>query len=388
MKKLNLLFCCILFATISFGQWVQTDNSLSLGDINSLLAYDTKIYAATEGLGIFSTENGGISWSAENSGLGANYISDLAVKNNYLWASSTDDGVYEKNVGPSDWVHVTSGLTDSNVRSITATNDYVYAATASGIFTIDHYLSSWITVNDNLSNTDVYSVHANSSNLFAGCYNSFYSSLISPVYWNHIPDMDGHTVKSFVSYGTFLLAGTEGNGLYGSNNNGSTWWWSSTNWIVYDMAITENYLFAGTNNGFYYSDNNGGTWVLANEGLTNTVIRSLAVSTDGQYVYAGTNGEGVWKRAISNITNSIQDENIPFSITSNPGNGKYQISGEQLINAEFEVFDLTGKLILSSTFDQNGESSIDISSYSNGIYLLQVWSVNSDIFFSEKLVKQ
>jgi hypothetical protein len=45
----------------------------------------------------------------------------------------------------------------------------------------------------------------------------------------------------------------------------------------------------------YLSEDGGARWVQINNGLRMRAVRGLAISADGKHVYAGTNGEGVFR---------------------------------------------------------------------------------------------
>jgi hypothetical protein len=76
--------------------------------------------------------------------------------------------------------------------------------------------------------------------------------------------------------------------------------------IVMSLAVSGSYVFAGTNGaGVYRSSDSGLSWAPANEGLTNNAIWSLAVS--GTYLYAGVTG-GIF-RSTDNAASWMQVEN-------------------------------------------------------------------------------
>jgi len=59
-------------------------------------------------------------------------------------------------------------------------------------------------------------------------------------------------------------------------------------------------LFAGRSRGIFLFQNKGKSWKEVNSGLTIKDIRALAVS--GAYLFAGTQGYGVWRLPLSEIT--------------------------------------------------------------------------------------
>jgi len=67
-------------------------------------------------------------------------------------------------------------------------------------------------------------------------------------------------------------------------------------------------------------------------------------------------------------------------IYPNPSSGIVYVS-KYLNNAQIEVLDLSGKLVLSTK-----ESSFDISHFADGIYIVRIYSDNQQI--NQKLIKQ
>jgi len=83
------------------------------------------------------------------------------------------------------------------------------------------------------------------------------------------------------------------NGNYwGTLNNGLT----ST--IIKSLAVSGSNIFAGTDKGVFLFTNNGNSWVEVNNGLGTVNVFSLII--DGSKIYAGTNG-GVWQRPLSEM---------------------------------------------------------------------------------------
>ena len=100
-----------------------------------------------------------------------------------------------------------------------------------------------------------------------------------------------------------LYAGTFSRGVFKSSDGGASWASraSGMNGDEDVKAIAVNssrpdVVYAGSyHTGMYISTNGGSSWTLSNSGLRNRSIRALAVSADGNVVYAGTFGEGVYR---------------------------------------------------------------------------------------------
>ncbi len=100
-----------------------------------------------------------------------------------------------------------------------------------------------------------------------------------------------------------IFAGLIQAGLYRSTDGGTSWQPSSAGMnpeavvsdIVFD-PMDPNVMFTTDRmSGVYRSTNGGTTWHAVNQGLRNRDVTTLAISSDGKTLYAGTEGEGVFR---------------------------------------------------------------------------------------------
>jgi hypothetical protein len=100
-----------------------------------------------------------------------------------------------------------------------------------------------------------------------------------------------------------LYAGVENGGVYKSVNGGEHWQRSSNGLdpqaairaIVVDPADPTTLYAADFHTGVYHSENGGQLWTRINEGLSTRAVKAMAISSDGQVLYAATEGEGVFR---------------------------------------------------------------------------------------------
>jgi len=111
-----------------------------------------------------------------------------------------------------------------------------------------------------------------------------------------------------LSSGTNIFAGTWGGGVFLSTNNGTSWTQVNNglmNTVVRSLAVSGTNIFAGTSGGgVYLSTSNGASWTEVNNGLKNTYVYALAVS--GTNLFAGTLIGGVWRRPLSEMITSVE----------------------------------------------------------------------------------
>ncbi|MFA4853356.1 MAG: T9SS type A sorting domain-containing protein [Bacteroidales bacterium] len=145
---------------------------------------------------------------------------------------------------------------------------------------------------------------------------------------------------------------------------------------IYCFAVSGNgNIFTGTYGaGVFLSSNNGSSWTAVNTGLTDTFVWSLAIS--GTNIFAGTGGNGVWKRALSDITVGVKEINnneSNIAVYPNPATNNITIeSPQQPIFVHYaEILNIQGQLIKSFASSSN-KTSVDISTFPNGMYFVKM----------------
>jgi photosystem II stability/assembly factor-like uncharacterized protein len=101
-----------------------------------------------------------------------------------------------------------------------------------------------------------------------------------------------------------LFLGIERGGLFISMDGGNTWKHSikglipegSIASIVFDPTRPLEVMYlADLSSGVYSSVNGGANWTVINNGLRMRAVNALAISADGQHLYAATEGEGAFR---------------------------------------------------------------------------------------------
>lgn len=118
-----------------------------------------------------------------------------------------------------------------------------------------------------------------------------------------------HSVAIDHSSSRHLLAGVERDGIYLSNDGGSTWQHSSAGLepngtihdIVFDPTDSQVVYAADFFSGIYRSTDGGATWTKINNGVRSRAVRNLAISSDGQHLYVGTNEDGVLRLDMNGV---------------------------------------------------------------------------------------
>jgi len=104
-----------------------------------------------------------------------------------------------------------------------------------------------------------------------------------------------------------VFAGLWQGGVYRSTDGGTTWEHASNGLnpeasisdIIFDPANPTMMYLADAFSGVYRSMDGGKTWRATNDGLTMRSVNAFAISTDGQHLYAASEGSGVFRLDLS-----------------------------------------------------------------------------------------
>ena len=126
--------------------------------------------------------------------------------------------------------------------------------------------------------------------------------------------------------------------------------------------------------GSAYSNDNGTTWTSIDSGAQRGVAAFYDGSTGwcaGFSVDATTGGIFKFTGTLSNS----QFNSTKFSVYPNPSSSNVTISSPEVDTYSLRVMDITGKVVINK--ELNGlENSIDVSSFSNGLYFFEINSGN------------
>ena len=177
--------------------------------------------------------------------------------------------------------------------------------------------TTWVqSLDDDVVNVSVLDLAVDpqtSSTVFAGTETGLYRSTDGSTTWTAVGDLpDGVRVWAVAispADGDTVLAGIEQLGLYASSDGGSSWVNVSTGLepnsqisdIVFDPTNPQTVYLSDYLSGAYRSSDGGTTWIRINDGLRMRAVLALAISANGQHVYAATSGEGVYRLDLSSL---------------------------------------------------------------------------------------
>jgi len=160
---------------------------------------------------------------------------------------------------------------------------------------------------------------------------------------------------------THILAGLDDAGLYESFDGAMTWdavavglpSEADVTSIVYSPVDSDLIYIGDLRSGVYRSTDGGASWTVFNSGLRTRAVNDLEFSADGDYLYAGTEGEGVYRLDGAGTGVSDDDSTWPDSAVhlhqsrANPFEGTAVIAFtlQTPANASVKVFNASGRLV-------------------------------------------
>jgi hypothetical protein len=134
-----------------------------------------------------------------------------------------------------------------------------------------------------------------------------YKSTDAGVTWTQRPALNVD-IERLAANGSNVLAG-DLFGAYYSTDFGESWAFSDPpgncpfGCGIFTYTFRGSSIFAGDAAGMFFSTDSGATWIPVNEGFPQCAIPDVEAScADSNYLFAGTFGEGVWRKLLGTGT--------------------------------------------------------------------------------------
>ncbi|MFY9309346.1 MAG: T9SS type A sorting domain-containing protein [Bacteroidia bacterium] len=408
MKK-TLIIVALLFSFVMKAQWQMI--SVDSQQIWNLFVTDSIIYG-TSYYGVYTSTDAGNSWSLTNNGLqGAAFITSITKSNANLFVGTSDGNVYTSINNGGLWTNTSNGLPSHRIRFLYANDTTLFAGVdSSGIFVSTNNGLLWTPSNNGLTTAQVYySILINGTTIFLGTDAGAFKSTNNGGLWvSANSGLNGNSAFSLAISDSTIFVLTD-SGMYTSSNNGSFWTVTNNNGItefpIVSLAANATNVFAGTfsglGNGVVYSSSDlGNSWFSTNLNYYYFDALSLALTSTDIYAIIENNDFGmptssVWKRSLSEITGIAQkinnsDLTIYPTIYPNPATSIVTIEFQTTTSKNLiEIKNLLGETVYSDflkTATGNNFMTIDIATFSNGVYFVQIQ--NEQKVLSKKFIKQ
>lgn len=384
-KTLLFVLALIINSTLlihnSEAQWVRCD-LINNGSVISFAESGNNIFAGTRNGGVYLSTNNGQNWT--QTALNNQWVSSLAISGENIFAG-TINGVFLSTNNGQNWTR--NPYFDQDVQSLSISGNNIYAGThefshPGGVFLSTNNGQTWTPTT--LNNKYVHTLAISGNNIFAGCIydQGLYLSTNNGQIWTNMSYL--YDVYTLAISGNDIFMGNWG-GVYLSTNNGQNWTQTGlNNQYIPSLAISGNNIFAGAYfyTGIYHSTNRGQTWTQINQGF-DTIPPVFSFLITNNYIFAGTEGQFIWRRSLSEI---IGIQNISTEIPSlfslsqnypNPFNPSTKIRFDVIMDSRFrgndkvvlKVYDVRGREVQTlvnerlqpgtyeATFDGNGLNS-------------------------------
>jgi photosystem II stability/assembly factor-like uncharacterized protein len=421
----------LFLSTNSGTNWTQINNGLDGKKVKALTAIGNNIFAGTEN-GIFYSTNNGTVWTPVNLGLINAQINGIVNSGSNILASVELYGLYLSSDNGNNWTNVNTSY--AGLFYINGMN--TYSIGLGGLMLSTDYGKNWTMVSEiagyitamagygshivvSLSyvpNITTYGVfHSPNSGknwtkimgrgdgiaclivcnnqLFAGYGGDWmfgrgiYINRDYGINWDSA-GLDNQNISSLAVKGTNLFASAD-SGVFLSTDYGTNWMPIDNGLDIhqfYTFAFSGNNIFAGGGSKVFLSTNNGTNWTDIGTDLPSTHINFL--TADSNFVYAGTDGDGVWKRPLSELVGvSNEENNAPQEFTlsqnyPNPFNPSTTInySLPHPGNVKLTVYNSIGSKVatIANDYKPAGNYSVQFnaSTLASGIYLYRLESGN------------
>lgn len=393
MKLNNLvlvLFAVYLLSSSTIlSQWKYISNPIN-GRIIALISRNANLIAGYSGNflagGLLVSTNNGVNWNQiQNMNTFFSFIS----YNSYLFGSSNYGVYYSLDDG------VTWGQTSlrTYIYSLSQNSDKLFAGTDGAVYISSDYGMNWSKSSSISGN--VFSLLTSGNIVYAGASSNIDTqggvicSSDNGNSWS-LSGLQGKTIMCLATVDGYIFAGTDGSGTYRSSDYGKTWIEMNNgipkirSWEFTSIGVN---LFVCSEEGVFLTKDFGETWSNVSLGLNGAVVLSFGISDS--YLYAGTRENGIWRRALSEMTTSVRDDKSqmpnefklaqnypnPFNPTTTINYSLPQSSFVAII-----VYDLLGKHVATLVNENkavgNYSFEFDASDLVSGIYFYQLQSGN------------
>lgn len=231
--------------------WAAGGRTIKPRDVECFAVSGACLFAGTDGLGVFLSRDGGVSWTAANSGLPEFTIYFLRVNGPKIYAVGVDYIFLSANNGAS-WTKVNAGLPNIKIFDLAVSGPNIIVGTQDrGAFLSKDDGTSWTAANTGLpADASVAHLAVSGAFVLASTYSQVYRSADNGVSWVEVQGLPGHTgVFCFEVNGPSVFIGTSGGGVFQSKDNGKNWTAVNQGWLpakidVTNLAATDTQLYA------------------------------------------------------------------------------------------------------------------------------------------------
>jgi photosystem II stability/assembly factor-like uncharacterized protein len=381
-------------STNNGADWNSINGDLNAQVVRAIAVKDMYVFVGTSGGHIYRSSDNGVNWRAETSGLtGSDEVLDLAISSDNLYAAKLHDGVFRSTDNGATWTKPGQWAITSNMTTIAAYDTWVFGANNFGIYRSSDNGEHWSLSNTGLTSFNIRDIAISGNDVFAATEAGLFYSSNNGEDWTKIgPDVAANDTRSVEVNGRHVMASTQ-SGLFHSTDNGASWIaveGGTEFGIVGKFACAGRDCFAATSyRGVLHSSDSGVTWRPINEGLRtydqNRMIGLNAIAVNGTNIFAGTIGDGLWRRPLSEVLLGVEAESSRrstaggISIYPNPVSSLVTVGWnlERRSPITVTIYDALGRIVSRPVVDAMQESgeheiTVDTKELAAGVYLCGV----------------
>jgi photosystem II stability/assembly factor-like uncharacterized protein len=373
------------------AQWQQCTGTAGLS-VRCFTVKNNLLFAGTDS-GVFFSADTGSTWAPRSNGITSDTVLSMLASGNSLFAGTQGGGIFHSADNGLNWAPANNGITNNVIHCFTKFATKIFAGADSGnIFLSTDSGSSWTLLNSGISQSAVNALAANDSNVFAAHDFGIFYSPDSGTTWT----TTGITVTNFLCmevHGSEIYAGAGGDGVFYTTDNFATWSMidnGMTNTLIKSLAASDSVVFAGSDgNGVYSTTDHGNNWMVFNSGLADLFVQAFVVSNG--YVFGGTQSSGIWRRALTEITYTGEMDGSQFNPVIFPNPVREIITVEFCTgiidapgNKHISIYDLFGRPAMQKIFPGN-QCSFNVACLPSGVYVIEIKSASGVI--KKKIIK-
>lgn len=378
------------------------------------LVYSNGNLITCHDLGIYSSNNGGNSWASSMTGIPSTLHLQFSLykTNNALYTSFFDIGgkyIYKSIDGAATWTVATYPPTSNDIEFWGHSNTAIFARTGSELYRSLDGGASWANILSNLNGSYNYQtpIVSDGTNLYivgqSGSGPQIFTSSDDGSNWSpvsmtgfptsmYISDnlfMNGSALMLFVldassfpyTYKMTTYTGSNWTAVNttglppnlistcsncGSNGSYSTEWFTNTSYIYY---MSNRDLFISSDNGASFNPYNNGFY---------PGVKVAKLATDGAFLYAGTEGNSIWKVTNPTSLNVYTKAESAVDIYPNPAISNVTVTySKDAIdaNSKLIITDMLGVTVQEINLPTvSNQMEISTANFKNGIYFYTITS--------------
>ena len=278
--------------------------------VNALISQpDGTLLLGSEGAGVLRSSDLGRTWASSNAGFSERFISRVLFDPDGkrvlagVWGDAHYGGVFTASHLPGPWIHLDDGLFGRQVLALALLNGTILAGTDDGIFALASGGRRWerIPMSGGIPHSRINDLVAvPPRDIVAATPRGILHSADAGRTWSERIFGAGEDVSALLSspYDPILVMGASRNGIWKSRDAGHSWRRVSnglrgrTPHAMAFMPYDDRVIYATAFDGLFRSNDQGLTWERVKGGVPRSDLTGIAVSPDGNTLYASDFSSG------------------------------------------------------------------------------------------------